>query len=333
MGRPSLRSDWTRREILALPFVGAVAAASACRSRFDRAAFVLPARSAVGLFPAADYRVDLADVIYRGLHTLRVEVRGKRVLLKPNLVEYENGSCINTHPLVVAGAAVAMLRAGAASVAVGEGPGHRRDIEYLLVSSGLYDQLKELHIPFVDLNQDDVRPVKLGSWFTGLSSIVLPASVLAADLVVSVAKLKTHHWAGMTCGMKNLFGTVPGSVYGWPKNFLHVHGISESILDLNATIRPGLTVVDAVVAMEGDGPIMGTPRPMGFVAMGTDVVAVDATCARVIGLAPDRLSYLKSAATFLGNLDDGRIDQRGEAVDRYRTRFAVVESLRHLRDE
>jgi uncharacterized protein (DUF362 family) len=316
MGRPFLRSEWTRREILALPFAAAVAAATACRPRFDRAAFVVPARSAVGLFPAADYRV-----------------RGKRVLLKPNLVEYESGSCINTHPLVVAGAAVAMLRAGAATVAVGEGPGHRRDIEYLLVSSGLYDQLKDLRIPFVDLNHDDVSPVRLKSWFTGLQSILLPASVLSADLVVSVAKLKTHHWAGMTCGMKNLFGIVPGSVYGWPKNFLHNHGIPESIVDLNATIRPGLTIVDAVVAMEGDGPIMGSARPMGFIAMGTDTVAVDATCARVIGLAPDRLTYLKSAAEFLGNIDEGRIDQRGEAPARYRSRFAVVESLRGLKEE
>jgi uncharacterized protein (DUF362 family) len=333
MDQPFSRPEWTRREILALPLAAAVAAASACRPRFDRAAFTVPARSAVGLFPAADYRVDLADVIYRGLQTLRVDVRGKRVLLKPNLVEYENGSCINTHPLVVAGAAVAMLRAGAVSVAVGEGPGHRRDIEYLLVSSGLYDQLKELRIPFVDLNHDDVRPVTLKSWFTGLRSIVLPASVLSADLLVSLAKLKTHHWAGMTCGMKNLFGIVPGSVYGWPKNLLHFRGIPEFIVDLNATIRPGLTIVDAVVAMEGDGPIMGSPRPLGFIAMGTDVVAVDATCARVIGLAPDRLTYLKSAAEFLGNVDDARIDQRGEAPARYRTRFDVIESMRQLRDE
>jgi uncharacterized protein (DUF362 family) len=284
----------------------------------------------MGLFPAADYRVDFADLIYRGLQTLRVDVRGKRVLLKPNLVEYENGSCINTNPLVVAGAAVAMLRAGAASVAVGEGPGHRRDIEYLLVSSGLYDQLKELKLNFLDLNHGDVREVTLKSRFMGLDNILLPSSVLSADLFVSVAKLKTHHWAGMTCGMKNLFGIVPGAVYGWPKNFLHVHGIPESIVDLNATVRPGLTIVDAVVAMEGDGPIMGRPRPMGFVAMGTDTVAVDTTCARVIGFEPRRLDYLEKAADFLGNLDAARIDQRGEPVARYATRFAVIDRLRPL---
>ena len=77
-------------------------------------------------------------------------------------------------------------------------------------------------------------------------------------------KLKTHHWAGMTCSMKNLFGTVPGAVYGWPKNVLHVAGIHDSILDLTATVRPHLTIVDAIVGMEGDGPIMGRPRPLGL---------------------------------------------------------------------
>lgn len=126
--------NWTRREVLALPLLAAL---TSCRRPYDRGSFVLPARSSVGLFPAADYHADFADVIFRGLQTMGVEVRGRRVLLKPNLVEYENGSCINTHPLIVAGAAVAMLRAGASSVTVGEGPGHRRDTEYLLVSSGL----------------------------------------------------------------------------------------------------------------------------------------------------------------------------------------------------
>ena len=75
--------------------------------------------------------------IGRGLETLRVSVKGLRVLLKPNLVEYEAGTIINTNAAVVAGAAQAMLRAGAREVVVAEGPGHRRDIEFLVVSTGL----------------------------------------------------------------------------------------------------------------------------------------------------------------------------------------------------
>jgi uncharacterized protein (DUF362 family) len=165
----------------------------------------------------------------------------------------------------------------------------------------------------------------------GIDELSLPVELLSADLIVSMPKLKTHHWAGMTCAMKNLFGTVPGAVYGWPKNVLHAHGIENSILDLNATIRPHFTIVDAVTAMEGDGPIMGRPRSLGFVAMGSDVVAVDATCARVIGLNPNKIDYLKAASGFLGIVDPSRIDQRGEAPQRYATRFEVVDALGHLR--
>ena len=116
-------------------------------------------------------------------------------------------------------------------------------------------------------------------------------------------KLKTHHWAGLTASMKNFFGVVPGAVYGWPKNILHVHGIDSSILDLNATIRPHFAIVDAVTAMEGDGPIMGRARHVGCVAMGSDLVAVDSTVARMIGLDPRKLRYLDEAGRFLGQGD------------------------------
>ena len=143
-------------------------------------------------------------------------------------------------------------------------------------------------------------------------------------------KLKTHHWAAMTASMKNFFGVVPGAIYGWPKNILHVHGIDNSIVDLNATIRPAFTIVDAIVAMEGDGPIMGRARPMGFLAMGTDLVAVDATCARVIGFDAAKIAYLSQASNLLGNLEEARIDQRGESVARYRTRFDVLDQFKGL---
>ena len=319
----------SRRDFLrALPLA---AAAASCRTQpYDRRDFPPRLRSVMGLFAASSYDVDLADLISRGLDILQPPIKGCRVLLKPNLIEYEADTVINTNPLVVAGAAVAFLRAGASEVIVGEGPGHRRDVEYLLFASGLEEHLRELRVRFVDLNHDDVKAVRLRSRFTGLRELWLPVEALRADLVVSVAKLKTHHWVGMTSSMKNLFGIVPGAVYGWPKNLLHVQGIHESILDINATIRSGFSIVDAIVAMEGDGPIMGRPRPLGFLAMGQDPVAVDATCARVIGLDPDRIGYLSEAARFLGNADERRIDQAGELPARFRARFEVVPHLKSL---
>lgn len=320
----------SRRSFL-LGVPAAVAAASCRRPPYWSEDFAHPARSAVGLFPASSYDADIADVIFRGLQTLGVRVNGLRVFLKPNMVEYEAGTVINTNANVVAGAAIAMLRAGAREVVVGEGPGHSRDFEYLLVSTGLYDHLKELKIRFVDLNNDEVHAVQLRSRFMGVDELLLPEQLIASDFIVSMPKLKTHHWAAMTATMKNLFGTVPGGVYGWPKNVLHAHGIENAILDLTATIRPQLAIVDGIVGMEGDGPIMGTPRPVGFIGMGTDPVAMDATCARVIGLDAAKIPYLSVASTFLGNLDESRIDQRGENLTRYRTQFAVADHFKGLK--
>jgi uncharacterized protein (DUF362 family) len=321
----------SRRDFLKAIPLAAVALTSCRRAPYRREDFVIPARSPMAILPASSYDADLKDAISRGLDLLGADVRGRRVFLKPNMVEYESETAINTHPHVVAAAATAFLKAGAREVVVGEGPGHRRDVEYLLAGTGLADVLQDLRLRFVDLNHDDVREVPLRSHFTKLESVWLPAELLQSDFIVSMPKLKTHHWAGLTASMKNLFGAAPGAVYGWPKNLLHFRGIENSIVDLTATIRPHLTIVDAVVAMEGDGPIMGRARPLGFLAMGTDLTAVDATLARIIGLDPRKVPYLSLASEFLGNVAEGRIEQRGEGLARYRTQFDVVERIKGLR--
>ena len=326
------RHDLSRRGFLA----GAtgLALAAGCRSKppYDPAKFPpLPDASDVLILPARDYAADISGLVTHGLGELGLPLAGKRVLLKPNLVEYESGTVINTHPHVIAGVADAARRAGALEVVVGEGPGHRRDTEYLVTATGLADVLRDLRAPFVDLNLDDVRRVPLASRFMELADFALPASVLAADVVISLPKLKTHHWAGMTCGIKNLFGVVPGAVYGWPKNVLHWRNIFHAMVDLLATVRPALVVVDAIVSMEGDGPIMGRPKQTGFIAMGRDAVAVDATCARAMRIDPGRLPYLTDASAFLGHLDEQKIRQRGEPIARVATEFTLIESQRGLR--
>ena len=315
-------------------FLGALSvpllAASCRRSPYEARAFSKQAASNVSLL-AASYQSDLADVIFRGIRDLGLDVRGRRVFLKTNMVEYQPNSVINTHPAVVVGAAVAFRRAGAASVVVGEGPGHRRDMEYLLVRTGLLDYLRDERIPFADLNHDDVSVVPLASHYTRLGQMALPRELLAADFIVSVPKLKTHHWAGVTASMKNFFGVVPGAVYGWPKNILHLRGIHHSILDLVATIRPHFAIVDAITAMEGDGPIMGSPKQTGFLALGTDLVAVDATCSRVMNLNPAQIPYLLEADRFLGNIDEARVMHRGDRPERFATTFEVIEAFRSMR--
>jgi uncharacterized protein (DUF362 family) len=143
------------------------------------------------------------------------------------------------------------------------------------------------------------------------------------DWVVSMPKMKTHHWAGVTLAMKNLFGLMPGAVYGWPKNVLHGVGIEPSILDINATVAADLAIVDGIVGMEGDGPIMGVPRPAGVLVLGRNLPAVDATCARVMGIDPARVPYL-AAAGRLGPIVERLIQQVGEPIDAVRQEFALM---------
>ena len=128
-----------------------------------------------------------------------------------------------------------------------------------------------------------------------MKSLYLPHTVLDCDLLVSLPKMKTHHWAGATLAMKNLFGLVPGGVYGWPKNVLHWAGIPESIVDLHHLFPRQFAIVDGIVGMEGNGPIQGTPKHAGVLVAGSDVAAVDATCCRIMGIDADRRSSISGS--------------------------------------
>ena len=132
--------------------------------------------------------------------------------------------------------------------------------------------------------------------YSGMKQLWLPRTVLAADFLVSMPKIKTHHWSGVTVAMKNMFGIVPGARYGWPKNILHWKGIQESILDLNATVPIDFVIADGIVAMGGNGPLNGTPRPLGRIVLADDPVAADATCARLIGFEPSRIVHIREGA-------------------------------------
>lgn len=291
-------------------------------------------RSATAVLAAGGYGASLPDLLSRGLAEFPdLRVRGRRVLLKPNLVEVDAAGVVNTHPLVVHAAIEAFRRAGAAEVVVGEGPGHRRDTEYLLLETELGPVLRDTRTRFVDLNLDDVSRVPLLGSFGPLGSLYLPNTLLDADLLVSMPKLKTHHWAGVTLSMKNMFGVVPGSVYGWPKNALHMAGIGNSILDINATLSrlDRFAIVDGIVGMDGNGPIQGEPRPAGVIVMGEDHVAVDSTCCRLMRIVPERVDYLVRASAFLGNLSEERIDQRAESVRGRETDFRVIDDFRSLK--
>jgi uncharacterized protein (DUF362 family) len=280
---------------------------------------------------AETYDVDMASIILSGLRELGItekEILGRRILLKPNLVEPRQGCThINTHPLVVRGAIEAFLHLGATRIVVAEGAGHCRDSMLVLEESGFADILHEDGVPFVDLNYDSGYTVANAGSRTHLKTLTFPNSLRQADWVVSMPKMKTHHWTGVTLSMKNLFGLMPGAFYGWPKNVLHHHGIESAILDINASFRPHLAIVDGIEGMEGDGPIMGKPRHAGVLVMGANLPAVDATCARIMGVDPHRIDHLAGASGRLGPIREANISQRGELIASVRTHFELLEKI------
>src|SRR5262249_51471468 len=286
-----------------------------------------PPSSPVHVARAADYGADPADVARCQSESFRqrVPLAGKRVVLKPNLVEYHRDKVINTNPNVVAAAIELCRREGAADVIVAEGPGHWRNVEYLVSASGLGDVLRHYKVPFVDLNHDDaVKLPNLGR-LTGLEHLYVARTVATAEVLVSLPKLKTHHWAGATLSLKNLFGTLPGACYGWPKNELHWRGIDNSIVDIALTRTPDLAIVDGIVGMEGDGPLNGTPKPLGVVIIGADLVAVDATCCRLMQLDPAQVPYLMLGQNRkLGRLAEAEIPQLGEPIAPLAQSFETV---------
>lgn len=319
---------WTRRDFLYALAGGVVLASGMSAAQL----LIRPnLRSETCILKAPDYYGNISGLLVDGFRELGVtaeEIRGKRVLLKPNLVETSKGSPhINTHPLVLRGATEAFLKLGAAKVMVAEGPGHRRDTLAVYEESGLADVLTEDRIEFHDLNYLTGYTVGNVGRQSIMQSLTFPALFREIDWIVSVAKMKTHHWAGATLSMKNLFGVMPGIYYGWPKNVLHHAGVENSILDINATLKPHFAIVDGIVGMEGDGPIMGDPKKAGVLVMGRNLTAVDATCCRIMGINPQKISYLNRADDWLGPIGEAAIEQRGEVIARVRTNFTLIDQI------
>ena len=319
-----------RRSVVRAAALAATAGLAIHQSKASHVPYRRPRRSHVAVLSCDRYE-RAPQVVEHGLQLVRPSVQGKRVLLKPNLVEYSPTAPINTHPMLIASVIDALYRMGAASVIVAEGPGHIRDTDLLLDESGLQAQVEILkRTRFVDLNFDSVTRVIPGTRLTQLNEIWLPTTVHSADVLISMPKIKTHHWAGVTLSLKNSFGVLPGSIYGWPKNVLHWQGIDNSIVELAVSVPIHFVIADGIEAMEGNGPLHGPMRHLGCLVFADDPVAADATCCRLMGIDPGRIRHLQMASP-LGNLDMANIEQRGESVERVMQRFDLLAEFAHLR--
>lgn len=234
---------------------------------------------------------------------------GQRVILKPNLLQAQPPEkAVTTHPALVAAVAKWVRKLGAIPIiADSPGPGHlfnARNLRRLYQVTGMTIAAEE---GGAALNYDvgTVRvPYPEGRAVQTLDAMKI---LVEADVIISLPKLKTHDLMLFTGAIKNLFGTVPGMVKStYHARFPSVERFSTMLIDILNCHKPALTIMDAVVGMEGDGPSAGTPRNIGLLLTSTDAVALDIVAASVVGILPAIVPTV--AAAVRRGLTTGRVE-------------------------
>ena len=165
-------------------------------------------------------------------------------------------------------------------------PGHGGGV----AEAGLLEALDDAGPKFVDLNEAPVVRVPLRTYYTGLrDSLVADRSCATRPMCRVDAEAQDPPLGRCDAVAEELLRLLPGRVYGWPKNVLHCARDRRSILDIAATVRPELAIIDGIVGMEGDGPLTGRRIHSGVLVVSTDPVAADVTGARLMGFEPEKL--------------------------------------------
>jgi len=262
------------------------------------------------------------ETVFRALDLLGENLKDivkdvARVLIKVNLIStktYETG--VTTDPLVV-DALICRFKELHGEVAVVEADATSTDADKAYRATGLDKVCKQNNVKFINLSKEKER-IKLQIPNPEvLRSIEVP-KILLDSAIISAAKMKTHEETAVTLGMKNMFGLLPEK----QKSKFHSLGISKVIVDINAVLRPKLTVIDGFYALEGLGPIGGYPVKMDLIIAGRDPVATDATTCRIMGIDPYEVYHIKRAyEKGFGEIDSTKIDVVGEKIENVKRKF------------
>jgi uncharacterized protein (DUF362 family) len=240
---------------------------------------------------------------------------GSTVVIKPNAGhEGAPETSINTSPAVVAAVIRAVQRAGPARIILAESSAIGCDTMTCLESSGIRRAAEEAGVDEIrDIkSEEDLVQQPVENPTSAIKQIELPRFLLEADHLVNVPIFKSHVSMVFTCALKNLKGVVQDKHH----YVMHCTNLANAMMDLGEVVRPDLTVVDMIRPMEGFGPHSGTPVEMDCVLAGRDMVAIDATACRMVGLPLDKVEYFEAArAKGLGSFDEDRIEIRGAALE------------------
>ncbi len=250
---------------------------------------------------------------------------GDRVLLKPNMLAAKTpDKAVTTHPELLR-AAIGLVQAAGGIALVGDSPGIG-GIRKVAERSGMLAVVEETGAELVAF--EETEEVAGSGMFRRFE---LARPYLEADRIINLPKLKTHEMMTMTCAVKNLFGAVVGTAKaGWHlKAGADREQFARMLLEIYLLRPPVLNIVDAVVAMEGNGPGSGDPKPVGLLLAGTNAVALDVIAAEIAGI-PRNLLYVERAARELrvDGADRNRIETVGADLDEVR----VPLRLPHISD-
>ncbi len=274
----------------------------------------------VSLVPCRSYEEkEVLDAVASSIELLggvsRFVKSGDSVFVKVNNFDaHEPEKAATTHPAVLKALIRIIHEAGAVPV-VGEDPeGGERDFEV----SGIAAACRETGVPLVNLRRE--RYVEKGNGSGGAAIRYVAERVVESDVLISLAKLKTHGTTAITGAVKNLYGCLPnGTRKANHYRYIRPAAFSAMIVDMLEVMRPRLSIVDGVIGMEGEGPAAGSPREVGCILAGSDPVSVDAVASAVVGLDPfdvDTTRIAHERGLGAGDLEAIRI--RGAPLDSLR---------------
>ncbi len=249
---------------------------------------------------AADYEQSsvnrAVERIFRSCRACERLGASSRVLLKPNLLaKHTPEQAVTTHPAVIAAVCEALHARGVCDITLADSPGGPYNpitVKGIYKAGGILDVCSRYGVKAYTQCESAPR----ASDGVRVREFQLICPVHEADFIIDLPKIKTHVMTGMTCAVKNLFGTVPGLQKAeFHMRFPEKEPFGEMLVDLCETVRPDLVIADGIEAMEGDGPAGGEMRPLGVVLGGEDPYSLDLAVCRIMGIDAMQVPYLAAA--------------------------------------
>lgn len=240
--------------------------------------------------------------------------KGEKILLKPNLLSpKEPEKACTTHPEFLR-AIIKIVKNAGAYPFVGDSPA-LHSFEKVVSVSGIKKVCEQENVPLVPFKTPWLVKNKNGKL---IKSFVIAKEITEFDKIINIPKLKNHSLTLITVAVKNLFGVIPGLRKGqYHLRFHDAYRFSQMLVDLNMIVKPVLTIVDGIIAMDGDGPAVGNPKNTNLIIAGDDTVAVDYISSIIMNYKPEDIPVIKAAkeANFGGFYLD-LINLRGEKLEK-----------------